>query len=315
MAQGKTTEEFIYEHGRTLMERDSYGILTEYTYDNEVYGDNYGLLLRKKAYASRKNGNLFEINDSAYLLLEEHKYDANSEYTEATTNGITSQGFIYQKRHSQLESVTTGNGTDFGNMQMTGSNVTGVNDGLTTKFGYNNFRDQLLKVSQTDGRTTRSNVLTYENGALRTVTDGNVKFGVINDIISDTVDFTVFDGSTETSMLTKSTEPYRSEGGTSSTIAEYHNEANKTTGRSEVRLDRYGRLKKNEYTDESGSGYASYTYQPGNGESEAAGKLATIKDTYEGKRYEYRYDYNNALVGWSIREGVEEDGDNYLSVR
>ena len=307
---------WLDEFGRTKMERDSYGVLTEYTYDNEVNGNNYGLLYSKKLYASKTNGGTFEIDESKpCMLLEENKYDSNKEYQEATTDGVTSQGFVYKKRFSQLESVTTGKGSDFGNMTVTGSNLTGASDGLTTKFEYNGFRDQLLKVSQTDGNMTRSNILTYEKGRLRTVTDGVAKYGVINDIVSDKADYTVFDGTTEISMLTKSTVPYSDTVKSSSTIAEYHNEADETTGTSEITLDKYGRLNSNIYSSESAAGGATFSYQSSNGESAAAGKLKSITDSFEGKRYEYTYDYNNALVSWKCLARTSSSTDNYLSVR
>ncbi len=302
------------EYGRTSMESDSYGVLTVYEYETDENLDECGLVKSRKLYAAQTSGDMSEPNeDDEYMLLEEHRYDADKAYPEASTDGITSQGFVYDKRFSQLQSVQSGGAADFANISVTNSDITGIGNGLTTSFRYNDFRDQVLKVSETDGKTTRNNILTYENGALRTVTDGQQKYGIVQDIVNDRVDYTAFNGGDEISMLTKKTQSYTSASGESGTVAEYHNTEDEVTGTSRVRLDKYGRMIGGSYTEGEQTKSAICTYQTGNGESGAASKLEKIADGYEGRTYIYNYDYNNALTGWECRDGVT--GDNYLNLQ
>ena len=302
------------EYGRTSMESDSYGVLTVYEYETDENLDECGLVKSRKLYAAQTSGDMSEPNeDDEYMLLEEHRYDADKAYPEASTDGITSQGFVYDKRFSQLQSVQSGGAADFANISVTNSDITGIGNGLTTSFRYNDFRDQVLKVSETDGNTTRNNILTYENGTLRTVTDGQQKYGIVQDIVNDRVDYTAFNGGDEISMLTKKTQAYTSASGESGTVAEYHNTEDEVTGTSRVRLDKYGRMIGGSYTEGEQTKSAICTYQTGNGESGAASKLEKIADGYEGRTYIYNYDYNNALTGWECRDGVT--GDNYLNLQ
>ena len=299
----KSSKSIEYDkYGRVKSECDPYGIITDYLYDDsDVNGLNYGNIKKKV------------ISNPDYLeemLVYEYKYDENGEMITQSTDGITSQGIVRKGGREVPDSIVFGGKDDF-NKLVTSSGAP-LDGKRRVKYKYDGLYEKLLSLTETGGSITKQHTFTYENGVLRTITDGAFKYGIKSDLLNDKVDFTVFDDETEISMLTKQTLKYDSVSGYSGTRAQYHNEADKISGTSEISMDKYGRLKASSYSGQNSNGNVQFLYQASDGESAAAGRLSNVSDNFERKNYKYNYDEKGALVGWEQRK---TDGGNFISVR
>ena len=169
-------------------------------------------------------------------------------------------------------------------------------------FEYGGYNDRIIKTSLYDsGTLSGSNEITYENGRIRTVSDGysKAKYGQKHDFVNDKVEYTRFNEDIEevvqtdtirwdnTSEIYRHTSKFSNSGVTLMTT-----------------LDKYNRIT---HISESDGSVARYTYQDGD-ESKLAQKVSKLKDNFELMTTEYCYDAYNNLCGW-------KKGDGHLEVQ
>ena len=267
------TEIYNYK-GQKLSVKDEYGITTHYEYDS------YGQLLRTKNVAN--DGTVGEVN--------EVKYDENGENVKTIMGGFASSDFTYSSPFENVEKVTRNTYNSALNTYDNTENIT------KTKYGA--FNDRITYVEQYEGSNKQArNEITYENGRIRTVSDGYVKYGAKHDFINDKMEYTRFRYNDEIVLQTDTIEK-------SGTNKIYTSAFLGDTGENiSTKVDKYGCVQS--FT-EGNTSQATYMYTLGN-ECSAAQKISTVYDNYEGKTTTYNYDKYNNLYGW-------KKGNNHLTV-
>ena len=263
-------------HGQELSETDEYGIKTVYDYNSS------GQLISKRAIGS----------DSSLGQATDAEYDPEGGAVSAVMSGYDYQTYGYNSPFGMLTDISNGRyNAAAGAYEQSGDKQT---------FEYGGYNDRVVKTSLYEsGTLSGSNEITYENGRIRTVSDGfsKAKYGQRHDFVNDKVEYTCFNGDSEeivqTDIITKTdsgkTHTSRFNGNGNAAVATY--------------LDSYGRV-----TEVSeGAANAEYDYQSGMG-SAVAQKVSSITDGFEGMTTQYHYDAYNNLCGW-------KKGDGHLEVQ
>lgn len=263
-----TTSEELYSYkGLSLRKTDEYGLKTVYEYDQ------YGQLIRSKNVAP----------DNTVGSLSEIVYDENEENIRTTMSGYSSADQSYL---SPFALVGTKTDNFYDETQNAYSNTSDVE-----KTTYNAYFDRITRVARYNGGTSPvgKNEITYENGRIRTVSDGYVKYGARHDFVNDKMEYTRFSGGTESVVETDTIE--RSADGETHTST-FNGNSNAAIA---TQFDKYGRTA---VISEGGTEKVTYTWQDGS-ESDSVQKLSSLTDDFEGRETVYNYDYYNRLCGWT----------------
>ena len=263
-------------HGQELSETDEYGIKTVYDYNSS------GQLISKRAIGS----------DSSLGQATDAEYDPEGGAVSAVMSGYDYQTYGYNSPFGMLTDISNGRyNAAAGAYEQSGDKQT---------FEYGGYNDRVVKTSLYDsGTLSGSNEITYENGRIRTVSDGfsKAKYGQRLDFVNDKVEYTRFNEDIEdvvqTDIITKTdsgeTHTSRFDGNDNAAVSTY--------------LDKYGRITK----ISEGNTSATFSYQTGN-ESLAAQNVSRVYDNLEGRTTVYHYDAYNNLYGW-------EKGSGHLKVQ
>lgn len=262
-------------HGQQTIDIDEYGVRKEFTYND------YGQLIRQKT------------TDSEWKLGEiiENDYNEYGGAINTAISGYSQQTMHYNSPFAMITEVFEGEYNE-------SSNTYGQT-GDRKIFEYNSYNDKLNVISRYNGEILAGkNEITYENGRIRAVSNGYVKYGQKHDFVNDKVEYTRFNGNVEELVQTDSIIKLRDGEAHKSQFDGNGNDCIST------KLDKYGRVTK---IEEGNSQKVVYTYQSGI-ESDVAQKISKITDNFEGKTTEYHYDAYNNLYGW-------KKGDGHLEVQ
>ncbi len=271
--QTSSTTATVDYKGKTLSQTDEYGVKTEYTYDA------YGSLTGRRVVAG----------DGTVGAVENYAYNADGSLF-SVDNGLTGQKYEYTEQ-GQVCNVTElardGNGS-----------VTETGHSIETQYGV--YKDKPLNVTESiETETIGKNEVTYEQGRIRTVTDGTVKYGVKQDNASDRVEYTQFDGDTEKLIQDDaSSTGQRTDGSIYKEYeSRYFNESGRTYATVKNIFDTYGRITDNRKTKYGKSEISGWTYQQGS-ESEFAQKVKAIGASSENFISNFYYDEDGNLTSW-----------------
>ena len=275
----QTTNSKTYNyHGQELSETDEYGVKTVYDYNS------YGQTVSKRIIGS----------DSSMGQSADAEYTLEGGAVSSVISGHDYQTYGYNSPFGMLTEISGGRyNAAAGAYEQSGDKQT---------FEYGGYNDRVVKTSRYDsGTLSGSNEITYENGRIRTVSDGfsKAKYGQRHDFVNDKVEYTRFNEDIEdvvqtdtirwdnTSEIYRHTSKFSNSGVTLMTT-----------------LDKYNRIT---HISESDGSVARYTYQDGD-ESKLAQKVSKLKDNFELMTTEYCYDAYNNLCGW-------KKGDGHLEVQ
>ena len=272
----QTENSRIYNYyGQELSETDEYGIKKVYEYNE------YGQLINRRIIGS----------DSSVGQSSSIEYAAEGGAASWAISGYDYHTYGYNSPFGMLtEIVGGGYNAASGAYDQTGDKQT---------FEYGGYNDRIVKTSRYDwGTLSGSNEIIYENGRIRTVSDGYVKYGQKHDFVNDKVEYTRFNGDDEEVVQTD-----RVRWNDNSEIYTHESSFKNDSGSLTSAIDKYNRLT-HIYTD---NGAATFIYQDGD-ESAAVQKLVKLQDTCERTTTEYFYDAYDNLCGW-------KKGDNHLEVQ
>ena len=161
---------------------------------------------------------------------------------------------------------------------------------------YDVFHDKALSVTEYDKTSTvASNAITYKDGRIRTVSDGTVKYGVKYDDANKTVEYTQFDGSSETTLQKDTVSGFVSNVQTHK--SEYFDN-NVLRAYTAVEVDKYGKPCKTVRWDSKDGGKEEIVYEYDNSTDSrfAAKPRKTVNDDGTYTSYSYDNDGNLANV-------------------
>ena len=299
-------------YGRVKSETDSYGVITKYNYDDDPTGKNYGMLMSKHVYGAGSS--------SDKVIVFENKTDGDGKNIIETTDGITSSGVIIDKQNEVVTGAVSGSYSDFGSL--IGSDGMPATGKRKQTYTFDEYLSRITKVTETVGDVSLSNELTYENGSLRTVTDGILKYGFKEDIQKDTAEITEFksvgvedglpsvtvNGATdiEYTIVKKEATPYKESNGSGSVKCSIFDENGNVVSSTNVSTNKYGKMTGSSTTENGASKRVNVTYESGVSGSVACANVKEIYDGYEGKTYKYEYDESGSLTGWRSLENSEQ---------
>lgn len=265
--------------GKTLSETDEYGITKNYKYD--------------------LSGNLIELSvgkESETQSKQIFHYDSEGNL-DCVDDGLNKQKITYNEasQPQKIEDSSYQNGiwTDTGHS-------------VTNKIGI--FGDKPVCISEYDEDTKiGSTHLTYEQGQIRTISDGLVKYGVQQDFLKDCVLYTQFDGQEEKPIQLDAISGYWKKANNyyNTNTSKYYDETGKVIDGSSVDLDAYGKpvnmaigcLGSYQYDNGSAREKYLYIYKDGQ-ESEFIKKLSICRNLNDYSSKQYRYDDADNLIGW-----------------
>ena len=281
--------------GRKLYEEDAYGVKTTYEYD-----DFYNLISVTRS----KNGKK--------MLLSKAEYDEKGDYLNNISSGYSSSNYSYKKPFETI--------TEEGERSYNKTDGTYTPTGLKKVVEYDeNERVKNIKlVGEQNGENDAitqtvyyKNDITYADGKIRTVSDGNSKYGIKYDIKNDAVMYTIFYGNDEERIHKRSAETNEETKDTITTDTYYRFgglELESGIDTVTSTTDKYGKLK----SLSDGEKTVTYTYTKdihpdtegviyrGN---EGVELLKKVNDPYENRTYEYNYDYDGQMCGYEVKEG------------
>ena len=265
-------------HGQELSETDEYGVKTVYDYNS------YGQTVSKRIIGS----------DSSMGQSADAEYTPEGGAVSSVISGHDYQTYGYNSPFGMLTEISGGRyNAAAGAYEQSGDKQT---------FEYGGYNDRVVKTSRYDsGTLSGSNEITYENGRIRTVSDGfsKAKYGQRHDFVNDKVEYTRFNEDIEDVVQTDTIRW--------DSISEIYRHTSKFSNSGVTlmtTLDKYNRIT---HISESDGSVARYTYQDGD-ESKLAQKVSKLKDNFELMTTEYSYDAYNNLCGW-------KKGDGHLEVQ
>lgn len=258
--------------GKKIKETDEYGITKEYTYN--AYGD----VTKVREIAS----------DGTVGRVESYGYADGKLIT--STDGLTGQKLSYGY-FDQADKVTE-------------TDSSGNETPRTIKTGYGAYCDRPQSVTEYNGSEKISeNKVTYENGRIRTVTDGTAKYGVKYDYENNTVEYTQFNEFDEEQTIQRDT--VEKIGGLVKHRSDYI-QSNYETGFSETNVDLYGKTLKVSNGTDNVDEEEVYFYYDTTTESRLAVKPISIDERTKNTVTEYTYDDDGNLTGWKESKGGEQ---------
>ena len=273
-----TTCETKYNYrGQKLSETDEYNIKTINTYNS------YGELIKTEK--TTIDGANKEVSDITYAN--------NNENIKTVSSGFESRDYNYISP-SSINNETIANSYN-------SSSDTYVNTTNKTKSIYNSYFDRITRVEEYDGNNVvASNDITYENGRIRTVSDGYCKFGQIHDFINDIVTYTQFQSPSSSTEDISQTDSIEKVGTNKIHKSTFNGNSNNSIS---TIVDKYDRvLSVKEGTNEK----VSYDYIESS-ESTSVQNVSTIYDAFEQLTTTFNYDLYNNLYGF-------QKGNNHLKI-
>lgn len=277
--------------GKTLKETDEYGVSKNYYYND------YGDVIRMQVVGS----------DGVVGSTVAYNYDSKGRLT-GSHDGLTGQKVAYTE-YDQVGSVTECKVVD-GSLQETPHKAENT---------YGVFRDNALAVTEYDGDEQQArNEVTYEQGRIRTVTDGLSKYGVKYDLANGKTDYTQFGWNGEERLVQR--DKVLEVSGSGSSIRQkhrsefYENNAVKDTVTTEV--TKYGKVNAVAYKSGTNAETRSYYDYDSPAESGFAAVPTKLVDRESGTTTEYSYDADGNLTGWKHYENAPSNQQQFaLSVK
>jgi len=273
--------------GNQLEEQDEYGMGVMYLYDK--YGNP---TCTKKYYLDSNNSK---------VVYETHttSYDSKLEYAVATDDGKFGVDVSYNKH-----------GNVYGVAEKVLSSETNQLEptGVSANTLYGVFPEKVISTSLNDsqGESIKKSI-TYQNGYVRTVSDGAVKFGLQLDFINNIRTYTQFKDGKEIVLKQEIVESnFTSDGMCQDSIEKFYIDEGFTANTIVSRQNAYGKLTNMFY----GEKQLTVQYQQGN-ESAYAQKPATIIDGFSGRTETPTYKKLQEQVGW---EETLSNGSKHLTV-
>ena len=261
--QGVTAMDYF---GSALLEQDSYNVRKKYFYDEfgnlikeQIIGSDDVIGSSVNYHYNNSEGYLTQINDE--LRGQQFFYDENG--LKSATDGVMSNGALQTTPHK----------TD---------NVYGV------------FNDKTLSVTEFDGvNKLAQNEITYQDGRIRTVTDGAAKYGAKYDAINNSVEYTQFDGNNEILLQKDSVSSIKDNVQTHKSEYYSNNQLNSYTS---VDVDKYGKTIKSEKWNKSGDESETCVYEYDNVSESRFANEPKKRVNADGTVTEYVRDNDGNLV-------------------
>ena len=261
--------------GKTLKETDEYGVSKNYTYN--AFGDI------TKVQVVGSNGTvgatMYYHYDDEGRLLQSH-------------DGVTGQSIDYTE-YDQANAVTEG--------KISNGTFNNTSHNITNKYGV--FRDNTVAVTEyNNGKQMSRRDVTYEQGRIRTVSDGLSKYGVKYDLANDTVEYTQFDKTGAEKLIQRdSIQTDRSNYVCQKHRSEFY-EDNAVKDSVTTELTKYGKVNAVTYKKEQGGEVRNtYVYDRPN-ESVFTALLATYNDNDNGTTTNYYYNDDGELMRWEEKD-------------
>ena len=272
-------------YGKTLKETDEYGVSKNYEYND------YGDLTKAELVGSRGT-----VGSVTY-----YRYDDEGRLLRSH-DGVTGQSVDYTE-YDQVGTVTEGKVVN-GGFQSTSHNVTN---------SYGVFRNNTLAVTEyNNGKQLSRRDATYEQGRIRTVSDGLAKYGVKYNLAHNTVEYTQFDKAGAEKLIQRDSV----ENARGSYISQKHRsefyEDNAVKDSVTTELTKYGKI--NAVTHKNAQGGEvrnTYVYDSPN-ESVFTALLTTHTDNDNGTITDYYYNDDGELMRWEEKNG---DGTENVKVQ
>ncbi len=282
--RSSATVEIDY-YGKTLKETDEYGVSKNYEYND------YGDLTKAELVGSRGT-----VGSVTY-----YRYDDEGRLLRSH-DGVTGQSVDYTE-YDQVGTVTEGKVVN-GGFQSTSHNVTN---------SYGVFRNNTLAVTEyNNGKQLSRRDATYEQGRIRTVSDGLAKYGVKYNLAHNTVEYTQFDKAGAEKLIQRDSV----ENARGSYISQKHRsefyEDNAVKDSVTTELTKYGKI--NAVTHKNAQGGEvrnTYVYDSPN-ESVFTALLTTHTDNDNGTITDYYYNDDGELMRWEEKNG---DGTENVKVQ
>lgn len=266
--------------------------------------DEYG---NKKEYLYNADGSLKQFsvaNGSAMQSLEKYEYDSEGNLV-VVDNGFGKQKIFYDEA-ARVKKVVDAEEEGISEKKT-------VETGRLEKYSLGIFGDRTIGAAEySDSMQVGSRHVTYENGQMRTITDGLVKYGVKHDLFGNETLYTQFDGATEKPIQRDSVSEYRQSGNSYHRMhaSEFFGETGVVTDASYADIDAYGRMLRQakgstlSYLGGTVREFYEYVY-PQIQESEFTNKPVECKGPDTVTTKEYKYDSDGNLVGWTDKEGTK----------
>ena len=259
--------------GKIRKETDEYGITTHYCYDGE------GRLTKTRVVGS----------DGTVGAVSTYAYDSEGR-TINTTNGLVGEQVSYDD-YNQVKDVTETRYND----EAKGHKET--THKVQSKYGV--FRDKPVAVAEFDGETmVANNTVTYQNGSIRTVSDGKVKYGVKHNQAKNTVEYTVFDGEEEKTVEKNTISAL---GAVQTHTSTFYNQDGTEQDYSSTEVDAYGRVQTvvQGMSQSNSVDRIEYKYDTPT-ESLLGSNVTAVDDLITDTSTEYHYDDDGDLTGWEL---------------
>lgn len=275
------------------------------------------------------NGNKHSYTDE-YGVTTNYYYDNFGNLTLVQTKDCTdvvvsSKAFYYddQNRTTATDNGTTGTSIGYNNKDMPAWQAEilgGTSTGHSFENTYAVFPDRLSGVKEkTSSGTVAQNTVTYQNGLVRTVSDGAVKYGIIDDVANDKVTYTVFDGTSDTATERKvqefSVSAYSENDDeiiVQTQTRKIFNSDGNEVARTDTDIDVYGRV---QTTYQSGADGGKVQYAYNNCSESAFASTLHQKFNPNGDYTEYSYDEDGNLTGWAEKKSSLNGGGTTFEVK
>ena len=267
-------------YGNILRETDEYGLYQTYAYDE------YGNLVEQAKYTAADK----QISKVTI------RYDADKEYEVSRTNGKATKQRTLDSHGNAADVDTHIDGTDYSLKTRTTYDI--FRKKPTSNLLYSNFdeQDSFYK-------------LTYQNGTIRTISDGTVKYGRICTRKSneDSVAYTQFTQSGAEEILRKDTVQKTGTNNQDTLYkTEFYGENGKVCYTKSTHADKYGRTKN---VDVNGSTRLQYAYDTESKSSKLADVVASVADNALQMERVYQYDSDGKCTGWKDYDTTTQNRD------
>lgn len=275
-SETSSTTTVINQYGDTESETDEYGVTTRYIYDDE------GNLIQKKV----------EGTNNGVWITETHSYVDGK--PQDVIQGTYGQRFDYNTFDIPYKATDVIYKSNTRTLKSCSTNVT-----------HNLYQNKPLDVKLVDGAynsIASNNIITYDNGHVRTITDGLVKYGVKKDVLNNKVEYTQFEDGKEVVRQSKITSNWfeKPQGQKTRTLFD---RAIKKVGSEEwcisTEEDNYGHVQSIK-RNQAGAAQAAFTVTYDSPqESMYTAQPREIVDPVKGTQITNSYDTYGNLTGWT----------------
>lgn len=268
--------------GNTIYEKDEYGTRKDYQY-----------------YSDGSLKQLTVSNGSDIQSLQKYEYKEGR--LVSVDDGLNKQQIIYNEQ-SQVKKIKDLSCQDGGMLDAEHS--------VTNSIGI--FQDKSVCVSEYNEKEQIGSIhTTYENGDIRTISDGLVKYGVKHNFLKDCVTYTQFEGNVEKPIQLDAVSEYSKVGDKyyRTHTSKFYDATGKIIDASSVEVDAYGKPielskgKSGSYQYDSNNTREKYRYAyPEIQESEFTNKPISCTNFHDYSTTQYKYDNDGNLIGWKEEE-------------